>query len=43
MTIQLKLLSPSKALFQTYTNDNFKHFSWIYSTQQQVSCECVCV
>jgi len=43
MTIQLKLLSPSKALFQEYTNHNFKHFSWTYSTQQQVSCECVCV
>jgi len=43
MTIQLKLLSPSKALFQAYTNHNFKHFSWTYSTQQQVSCKCVCV
>ena len=31
------------ALFQVYTNHNFKYSLWTYSTQQQVPSECVCV
>jgi hypothetical protein len=42
MTTQLKTYVSSKALFSTCINHNFKHFSWTYSTQQQVSSECVC-
>jgi len=43
MTTQLKTFVSSKALFPAYTNHNFKYFSWTFSTQKQVSSECVCV
>jgi len=43
MTIQLKTYVSSKASFHVHTNHNFKYSLWTYSTQQQVSSECVCV